>query len=131
MRGSRAASGVRRVGAIAARVPLAIAIVLTAGIVLRLVVALVYQPALMNNADSATYIVMADGGLWGDPVRTTGYPLFMIVVHALSDALVFTIAVQHVLGVATGLLLYALGRRAGAPVWASTIGAAGSRGGRG
>ena len=91
---------------------------------LRLVVSLVYQPALMNNADSATYIVMADGGLFGDPVRTTGYPLFMIAVHAISDALAFTIAVQHLLGVATALLLYAIGRRAGAPVWAATIGAA-------
>src|SRR5688500_13804284 len=94
------------------------------GIVLRLVVALAYQPALMNNADSATYIGMADGGLWGDPVRTTGYSLFMIAVRTVSDALAFTITVQHLLGVITGLLLYAIGRRAGAPVWASTIGAA-------
>jgi hypothetical protein len=124
VRESRAADAVRRAGARVRAVPLALAIVLAGGIVLRSVVSLVYHPALMNNADSATYIVMADGGLWGDPVRTTGYPLFMIAVHAVSDALPFTITVQHIVGIATGLLLYALGRRAGAPVWAATIGAA-------
>jgi hypothetical protein len=124
VRESRAAAAARRTAALAARVPLALAIVLLAGVVLRVVVSLVYQPALMNNADSATYIVMADGGLFGDPVRTTGYPIFMIAVHAISDALAFTITVQHIVGVATGLLLYALGRRAGAPVWAAVIGAA-------
>ena len=124
LRESRASDAVRRAGAHVRAIPLALALVLAAGIVLRLVVSLVYQPALMNNADSATYIVMADGGLFGDPVRTAGYPMFMIVVHAISDALVFTISVQHLLGVATGLLIYAIGRRAGAPVWAATIGAA-------
>jgi hypothetical protein len=124
LRGARASAAARRLGAHVAATPVALAVVVAAGLVLRLVVSLVYQPALMNNADSATYIVMADGGLFGDPVRTTGYPLFMIALHAISDALAFTIAVQHLLGVATGLLLYAIGRRAGAPVWAATIGAA-------
>jgi hypothetical protein len=124
LRETRASDAVRRLGANVRAVPAALAVVVAAGIVLRLVVSLVYQPALMNNADSATYIVMADGGLFGDPVRTTGYPLFMIAVHAISDALAFTITVQHLLGVATALLLYGIGRRAGAPVWAATIGAA-------
>ena len=124
LRGARASAAARRLGAHVRTVPVALAVVVAAGLVLRLVVSVVYQPALMNNADSATYIVMADGGLFGDPVRTTGYPLFMIAVHAISDALAFTIAVQHLLGVATALLLYGIGRRAGAPVWAATIGAA-------
>ena len=124
LRQTRASDAARRLGAHARAVPVALAVVVAAGIVLRLVVSLVYQPALMNNADSATYIVMADGGLFGDPVRTTGYPLFMIATHAISDALVFTITVQHLLGVATALLIYAIGRRAGAPVWAATTGAA-------
>ena len=124
LRESRVSDAARRVGAGVRAVPVALAVVLAAGVVLRLIVSLVYQPALMNNADSATYIVMADGGLFGDPVRTSGYPLFMIAVHALSDAIAFTIAVQHLLGIATGLLLYAIGRRAGAPVWVAVIGAA-------
>ena len=101
LRGARSSAAARRLGPLAARVPVALAVVVAAGLVLRLVVSLVYKPALMNNADSATYIVMADGGLFGDPVRTTGYPLFMIAVHAISDALAFTIAVQHLLGVVT------------------------------
>jgi hypothetical protein len=105
-------------------VPLALAVVLAVGIVLRLVVSLVYQPAIMNNADSATYIQMANGGLFGDPVRTTGYPLFLIAANAVSDALAFTITLQHALGVATALLLYGIARRVGAPVWVGVVGAA-------
>jgi hypothetical protein len=124
LREARWSAAARRPDSLAARVPLAVALLFAAGLVLRLVVSLVYQPAVMNNADSATYIVMADGGLFGDPVRTTGYPIFMIALHAISDQLAFTIAVQHVVGIATAVLLYALGRRAGAPVWAAAIGAA-------
>jgi hypothetical protein len=124
VRESRASAAARRVGALVAQVPLGLAIVLAAGIVLRLVVSLVYQPALMNSADSPTYIVMADGGLFGDPVRTAGYPMFMIALRWVSDALAFTITVQHVLGVLTALLLYVIARRAGAPLWVATIGAA-------
>ena len=46
------------------------------------------------------------------------------MVHAVSDQLELTIAVQHVLGIATGLLLYAAVRRLGAPVWAGVVAAA-------
>jgi hypothetical protein len=124
LREARWSSASRRVGALAARVPLALALVLAVGIVLRLVVSLVYHPAVMNNADTATYIVMADGGLFGDPVRTAGYPMFMSAMHAISETLAFTITVQHLLGVAAALLIYGIGRRAGAPVWAAAVGAA-------
>jgi hypothetical protein len=48
----------------------------------------------------------------------------MIALHWISDQLAFTIAVQHVLGIATALLLYAAARRIGAPVWAGAVGAA-------
>jgi hypothetical protein len=124
LREARWSGAVRKAGSLAARVPLALAIVLAVGIVLRLVVSLVYQPAVMNNADSATYIQMANGGLFGDPVRTTGYPLFLIAVHAISDVLAFTITVQHLLGILTAVLLYGIARRAGAPVWVGVVGAA-------
>ena len=36
----------------------------------------------------------------------------------------FTIALQHLLGIATGLILYAAVRRLGAPVWAGVLAAA-------
>ena len=98
-----------RVGA----VPLAIALLLVAGVLLRLLVMLLYQPAIINNADTPTYVTMADGGAFGDPVRPSGYSLFLIAVHAISDQLAFTIGVQHLLGVATALLLYGSARRVG------------------
>jgi len=123
LRGPRASAAARRGRDLAASVPVAIALLLVAGVLLRLLVVLIYQPALVNNADTPTYVTMADGGLFGDPVRPTGYPLFMLALHAITDQLSFTIGVQHLLGIATGLLLYASGRRIGAPVWAAAIGA--------
>lgn len=124
LRGARSSAAARRGRDLVASVPLAIALLLVSAVLLRLLVVLLYQPALVNNADTPTYVTMADGGLFGDPVRPTGYPLFMLVLHAISDQLSFTIGVQHVLGVATGLLLYGSARRVGAPVWAAAIGGA-------
>jgi hypothetical protein len=124
LRSARASAPARRAGAVAARIPAALVLLLTAGVLLRLAVILLYQPAVVNNADTPTYVTMADGGLFGDPVRPSGYPLFMIAVHWISDQLAFTIAVQHLLGIATALLLYAAARRIGAPVWVGAVGAA-------
>ncbi len=124
LRGARLSSAARRVAELAAGIPAVLALLLTAGILLRLCLVLLYEPALVNNADTPTYVTMADGGLFGDPVRPTGYPVFMIAVHAISDELTFTIAVQHLLGIATALLLYAMARRIGAPVWVGAVGAA-------
>ena len=124
LRRARSSSAARRAGELIVRIPVAVAILLAAGLILRLIVLLLYQPALVNNADTPTYVAMANGGLFGDPVRPSGYPMFMIALHAISDDLTFTIAVQHLLGIATALVLYALARRIGAPVWVAAIGAA-------
>ena len=124
LRTARPSSAARRTAAFAAGIPAVLALLLLAGVLLRLGVMLLYQPAILNNADTPTYVTMADGGLFGDPVRPAGYPLFMIAVHAISSQLSFMIGVQHLLGVATALLLYAAARRVGAPVWAGAVGAA-------
>jgi hypothetical protein len=107
-----------------ATVPLAIVVLVVFGIALRLALWLAYSPAVVNLADSGSYVGLAAGDLFGDATRTVGYPLFLRPVHAVSDQIEFTIALQHLMGIATALVLYGVVRRLGAPVWAGAVGAA-------
>jgi hypothetical protein len=115
---------VRGAGDLLGKVPKALAIVLVAAIVLRLALWAVYRPAVMNFADTGVYLAMADGEMFIDPVRPAGYSMFLAGIHALSSELALTIVLQHVLGILTGLVLYAAVRRLGAPIWAAVVSAA-------
>ena len=83
-----------------------------------------YRPAFLGFGDSHEYVLAAALGVFRDVQHPAGYPLFLRLVHYLSDRLSFTILVQHALGVATGLLLYMSVRRTGAPAWLGLIPAA-------
>jgi hypothetical protein len=106
-------------------VPKALVILLAIGVLLRIGLSVAYWPAVMNFVDSGTYIHMADGHMFADPVRPAGYSYFLKAAHAVSSEVTVTIALQHLLGIATAVLLYATVRRLGAPVWAAAIPAAG------
>ncbi len=83
-----------------------------------------YPPGFLGFPDSANYLLAAAKGIFDDPQRPAGYPLFLHLVHHLSNYLPFTIGVQHATGVASGLLLYASVRRTGAPAWLGLVPAA-------
>lgn len=106
------------------RVPWPLWVLLLLGVGLRAQLWADYHPAILNLADSQVYANLANGDLFGDPTKASGYPLFLRLLHAISDQLEFTIAFQHLLGLATGTLLYATMRRLTAPVWAALVGAA-------
>ncbi|MGD0454889.1 MAG: glycosyltransferase family 39 protein [Solirubrobacteraceae bacterium] len=92
--------------------------VLVAGaIAVRAWLMLDYGPAFLGFGDSHEYVAAAALGLFHDVQKPAGYPIFLALLHLVSDRLTFTILVQHALGVATGLLLYASVRRAGVPAW--------------
>jgi len=122
--GDALATAGRRAGALVRAIPLALAIVVAAGVALRACMWLAYDPVMLNIADTAPYVSMADNTLFADSVRTAGYSMFLRVGHAFSTDLDVTLAIQHLLGIVTGLLAYATVRRAGAPVWAGVIAAA-------
>jgi hypothetical protein len=125
LRGSRLSALARRIRLGVTRIPLVLAILLLVGVALRFALWLEYRPAIMNNADSYAYLQTAAGELFTDPSRPAGYPMFMRVLHFISDDLDFTILFQHlVLGVGAALLLYASVIRIGAPRWAALIAAA-------
>ena len=83
-----------------------------------------YRPAFLGFSDSGAYTVAAAMNIFRDAQRPAGYPFFLRLVHHFSETQVFTIAVQHALGIATGVLLYKAVRRTGAPPWLGLLPAA-------
>ena len=106
-----------------------LAIVLIAGLVVRLA-AMVLAPTAVYNyfgGDSARYLRLESTGytgLFDDPGMTAGYPAFLHALQWISSQLAFTIAVQHLLGLVTAALLYATLRRAGTPLGLALVPAA-------
>jgi len=98
------------------RVALAcMAALVAAAVAVRLWLVLAYGPAFLGFGDSHEYVDAAAHGVFSDPQKPAGYPIFLATLHLLSSSLSFAILVQHALGIATGLLLYKSVRRAGAP----------------
>jgi hypothetical protein len=93
--------------------------VLVAALVLRILVALAFRPIMWFGGDSASYL--ATGlRLIPDPARVGGYGFMLWILRPLhSFALVA--AVQHLMGLAMGVLIYLLARRYGLPAWAATL----------
>ncbi|MEU4697235.1 hypothetical protein [Nonomuraea dietziae] len=89
------------------------------GALLRLVTMLGYRPALWFP-DSYTYIVTVFH-LRPDLVRPAGYSFFLKLLQPFQGFAAVT-AVQHLLGLATGVLIYLAARRV--PRWAATLAAA-------
>jgi hypothetical protein len=83
-----------------------------------------YGPAFVGFGDSHEYVTAAAVGVFGDLQKPAGYPIFLRAAHLFGASLTFTMLVQHVLGVATGLLLYKAVKRTGAPAWLGLLPAA-------
>ena len=114
-----------RLKAALARVPTALWVLVGVGVALRIALELSYRPAVLTFADSIAYINMAAGDMFAaDAARTVGYGVFLGVVHTVSANITVTILLQHLIGVVTGILVYASVRRVGAPVWVGLIGGA-------
>jgi hypothetical protein len=88
-------------------------LVLTAGLVLRLLAETAYRPALLY-IDSVKYL---EGSVATAP---QGYQALLRVLDPVGG-LALVAAVQHVLGLAMAVALYALLLRRGAPRWVATL----------
>ena len=92
------------------------ALVLSAGLGLRVLAQIAYRPALLY-IDSAKYLVGSGG------TAPEGYQALLRLLDP-AGGLALVAAVQHAFGLAMAVALYALLIRRGAPRWAATLAAA-------
>jgi Dolichyl-phosphate-mannose-protein mannosyltransferase len=86
------------------------ALVFAAAVLVRLGIVLTFWPALYYIGDSFSYTATAyDHTLVGfDPVHPSGYPLLLDLLALPGRSLVTIVVAQHLAGLATGVLVYAL-----------------------
>ena len=89
----------------------AVVAVLGGAVVLRLLAVFAYAPAFLGYPDTSFYIAAADQGAAEDPFRPGGYAALLSVLHGLG--ITGTVVLQHLMGLATGGLLYLTVRRLG------------------
>jgi Dolichyl-phosphate-mannose-protein mannosyltransferase len=89
---------------------------------LRVLVQVSYRPALLFYGDSIAYLANASH-LYPESIRPAGYPAFLRAVLVVHDLAVVP-ALQHIIGLVTGGLVYALIRKLGAGPVAGSIAAA-------
>lgn len=94
------------------------ALVLAAGAVLRIACEVAYRPALFYS-DSWGYLAMAHGGGFVSfaPLRPSGYPVLLKILHWLT----LTTVVQHAAGLVTAALVYAVCRALGVRAWLAAV----------
>jgi hypothetical protein len=112
-----AAESFRHRIALGARRPTTIALgaIVLAGLALRLYFMVQWRPALVGFPDTSIYLMDAQTGVFNDPLRVDGYSEFLRLMHGLRPHLSFAILVQHLLGIASGLLLFGAVHRCGFP----------------
>ena len=70
-----------------------------------------WWPAVTTLADSIPYSGYADADPLGDPQHPAGYPTLLALFGLVSRDLAVAIAIQHALGILSGLLFFAAVRR--------------------
>jgi hypothetical protein len=102
----------------------ALALLLLVGGGLRLYFMTQWRPALLGFSDTAIYFNDAFVAPFWDPLRVVGYGRFLAWTHDLGLNLSATILLQHVLGMASAVLLFLTALRLGAPAWVGVVPAA-------
>ena len=90
---------------------------LVAGAALRIWLTLQWRPAFLGLPDSAGFIQAADLGVFTIPLRPAGYPIALGALRLVHDGLGAIATLQHVLGLATAVLLFAAMVRLGFSRW--------------
>lgn len=95
-------------------------VALAAGVLMRVIVQLAFPPAFIHS-DGPTYLAAIDP-LQPTPERPVGYVLLVLLPASwvTSDVMLVSL-VQHLLGLLTAVVLYAVLRRWGAGRWAATL----------
>jgi hypothetical protein len=95
---------------------------LLAGLTLRLVAIVSLWPTAPTINDG--YQRFAESGPFDDPLHPAGYSLILAAIGALTREIAVTVTLQHLLGIASALLLFAATRRVTGSPWAGLLPAA-------
>lgn len=95
--------------------------VLVVGAVVRALFTVAWSPAFMGWPDAKSYIDVSQTGLFENPLRPAGYPIFLVVLNSIWTNIHFVVAVNHLLGLATAVVLYAIVVRVGGPRWLGLV----------
>ena len=90
-------------------------VLLVLGAALRLWAMLAYRPAVLGYPDGIEYLTNGVSDLWRGIGRPVGYPVLIRVITWFSGGLTALVTVQHLIGMATAVVLYWIVRSAGAP----------------
>jgi Dolichyl-phosphate-mannose-protein mannosyltransferase len=101
-----------------------LALLLAGGVAIRVAYAIAYQPALVGYPDTHAYLVAAREELFWPTMQVVGYPVVLRALHDVVPSLAFVVLVQHALGIATALLLWAAARRVTGSPWPGLVPAA-------
>jgi hypothetical protein len=96
-------------------------VALALAVVPRVIAMLGYQPAILFKLDTYDYLWDA-AHLQPNVVNPNGYSLFLWLLKP-AHSLALVAGIQHVLGVASAVAVYAIMRRFGAPAWVGTLAA--------
>lgn len=99
-------------------------VLLALGLFVRVALMFLYYPAVMLSFDAPRYARVGPQELFGDFWMPAGYPLLLRLLHGVTRQLWFSIAVQHLLGVTTGVILYLTVSRLGLKLWVACLPAA-------
>jgi hypothetical protein len=99
-------------------------LLLTTGVLMRVILMVTYFPAILMSYDSPRYARIKPMPMFGDFWMPAGYPMLLRILHAISHQLWFTIAVQHVMGLSVGLMIFLATRRLGVKPWVACLPAA-------
>jgi 4-amino-4-deoxy-L-arabinose transferase-like glycosyltransferase len=99
-------------------------VIVLVGIVVRLLASVFWWPAVTVNNDSAQYAFFAAHNPLADVNHPAGYMFVLEGLGLLSLEMAFTIVVQHILGILSGLLIFSAVRRLVGSPWPGVIAAA-------
>jgi hypothetical protein len=94
------------------------------GAIIRGIACLAIWPVAVTLSDAATYARDAAGGALVDPQHPAGYPALVALVGLITRDVAAMVVLQHVLGIAAALLLFAAVRRVAGSPWPALLPAA-------
>lgn len=107
----------------------AIVALFVVGALLRILVMALYSTVVLTyyGGDSTRYLRLPFTGfrsLFSDPNEPAGYPAFLHAARWIDRSILFTIGLQHLMGIGIAILVFLLVRRIGASQWVAMIPAA-------